>query len=102
MVVIFDTQDRLVTISSRDVFALKLSNLSHNLSPLLENHLQNHGWKPGCTTGSYYGIVPVDACCPGQSPADASKAEDGLPVFLQLEKSATLLGLWELFLDKAI
>jgi len=34
--------------------------------------------------------------------ADASKAEDGLPVFLQLEKSATLLGLWELFLDKAI
>ncbi|MGI6467597.1 MAG: hypothetical protein GXZ09_10820 [Syntrophomonadaceae bacterium] len=103
LVVIFDTQDRLVTISSRDVFALKLSNLSHNLSPLLENHLQNHGLE-----ARLHNLAPIMELClwmlaaRANPRADASKAEDGLPVFLQLEKSATLLGLWELFLDKAI
>lgn len=101
LVVIFDTQDRFVAISTQDVFALQLGNLSHNLSPALENNLKNYGLE-----ARLHNLAPIMELCLWMTAepipeADTNTEKALLPAFIQLEKSANSLGLWELFLDKA-
>lgn len=103
LVVIFDPRDRFVAISPPDVFCLQLGNRSENIAPVLENNLKNHGVEARLCI-----LAPIMELCLGiitakQPSRETVTAETVLPPdFIRVEKSASSLGLWELFLDKAI
>lgn len=101
LVVVFDPQDRFMTLSSRSLFYLQLGNGSSNLAPALESSLSSCGVKACLHT-----LAPILELCLGPI-AELPPAADGkggtnhTRAFIALEKAAASLGLWELFLDKA-
>jgi hypothetical protein len=80
-----------------------LGNRSENIAPVLENNLKNHGVEARLCI-----LAPIMELCLGiitakQPSRETVTAETVLPPdFIRIEKSASSLGLWELFLDKAI
>jgi hypothetical protein len=103
LVVVFDPQDRFTAISPRDVFCLQLGNSSRNLAPLLERSLESDG-----VEAELHNLAPIMELCLG---THCQRQDGGAPphdcrnvqpaAFISLEESARLLGLWDLFLDKA-
>lgn len=102
LVVVFDPQDRFMTLSPRSVFYLQLGNNSRNLAPALESSLSSYG-----VNACLHNLAPIMELCLGPvaaelPPAEGSGETNHPQAFIALEKAAASLGLWELFLDKAL